>query len=68
VCPNCALCPADVDGSGVVDFHDLLTVIEEWTEDCVTFIGPPQSVQDCWERYGSNLEAFEACVETLTDQ
>ncbi len=68
VCENCQLCPSDVDGSRVVDFQDLVEVLSSWTPDCVTFSGPPQTVQDCWERSGGNLAAFEACVETLAGQ
>jgi len=64
-CDNCVWCPADIDGDRLVGLSDLLLVLSEWGPCGGAQQGPPQSVQDCWERYGSNIEAFEACVQSL---
>ena len=45
---TCEPCPADLDGSGSVDFDDLLIVLSEWGDykDCPPFI-PADIDQDC---------------------
>ncbi len=45
---SCEPCPADLDGSGAVDFDDLLIVLSEWGDyqDCPPFI-PADIDQDC---------------------
>ncbi len=64
-CANCSWCPADVDGDRMIGFQDLIKVVGDFSTDCVTFDGPPQSVQDCLDRFGSDLAALEACISTL---
>ncbi len=45
---SCEPCPADLDGSGDVDFDDLLIVLSEWGDykDCPPFIAADID-QDC---------------------
>jgi len=64
-CVPCEWCPADVNDDDVVDFDDMLEVLNLWTEDCETFPGPPDSVQECWQRSGGNVAAFAACLGAL---
>lgn len=71
-CPASAPpCPGDVSpagsacGDNSIDIDDLLLVINNWDCPNVNPEPPPQGVFDCLERYSSDLELLEGCIEAM---
>ena len=61
---------ADLDSDGTVGVPDLLILLGEWGP-CGTPIAatPPQSIQDCMDRFSADLEdelALINCLETVS--
>jgi hypothetical protein len=61
----CSLCPGDLDGDGVAGFSDILAVLGAWGP-CSGGAGSiPQTVEDCFEKFGSDPVALEACLQAI---
>ena len=63
--PWMELCPGDLDGNGVVEFPDLLFLLSYWGPCCNPGQGTPQDVQDCFTRFGWDINALLACLELV---
>jgi len=62
----CPGCPEDLNGDDIVNTADLLLLLGNWGP-CGSpgTISPPQSVQDCIQRYGFDPEKLAACIEGM---
>ena len=59
-------CPEDVNNDGIVNVLDLLQVLADW--GCGNPVAPqeaPQSVQDCIDKYGDDIEQMIGCIEAI---
>lgn len=64
-CPQCSTCAADINGDRSVDFGDLLGILGTWGE-CGGDPGLiPQTVADCFQKFGSDPIALEACLSSI---
>ena len=64
-CPQCLTCAADINGDRSVDFVDLLAILAAWGE-CGGDPGLiPQTVSDCFQKFGSDPIALEACLSSI---
>jgi hypothetical protein len=59
-------CAGDIDGNGDVGFSDLLEILTWWGPCVSPFpVSPPQSVQDCIQKYGGNPLNLQKCIEAM---
>jgi len=63
-CSNPCECPADLNCDGEVDGADLLILLSNWGGFCTTGVHeiPPETIEDCYERYEEDTNEFLACV------
>jgi hypothetical protein len=62
----CPGCPEDITEDDVVNVFDLLELLGAWGPCSDQGSGnPPASIQDCLNRYGTNPEKLEACIEAM---
>jgi hypothetical protein len=58
-------CPADLNGNDEVDTGDLLILLGNWGCPKQNPDPPPQSIQDCIDRYLDDPPALEGCIEAM---
>jgi len=65
-CPSPPLeCPGDIDGNTIVGFSDLLIVLNTWGPCGAPFGQAPESIADCLEKYGNDINKLTKCIEAM---
>ena len=59
--------PADINEDDIVNVLDLLLVLGEWGCGTRNPEAPPQSVEDCIDKYGDDIELMIGCIEAILE-
>ena len=65
-CEEGVICVEDIDRNCTVDTPDLLDLLTNWGTDCDGTGQIPEDVQDCFDKFGSDLIALQACLQAVT--
>jgi len=58
-------CVAELTGNCDVDTQDLLALLAAWGDCGQTSTGTPETVQDCYDLYSSDVVKLEACIDAI---